>query len=239
MIIIPAVDIKGGKCVRLVEGVDGTETTFGNDPAEWAQKWTSQGAEYLHVVDLDGAFEGAPRNFDKVTEIIETAGVPVEFGGGVRSAAVVNALLEAGADRVVIGSALVDDRPWADSIFHTHPGNIAAGLDAREGKIAVHGWKDLTDVDAFDLARECQAAGAACIIYTDISRDGRMAGANLTAMREMVETVDIPVVASGGVTTIDDVLMLAAAGCAACIIGRALYDEKISLPEAIEAANLA
>ncbi len=238
MIVIPSVDIKNGKCVRLVEGREGTETVFDDDPAAAAERWISQGAEYLHVVDLDGAFQGIPRNFEKVVEIIGNSPVGVEFGGGVRETSVVNDLVEAGADRVIIGSALIDDRLWAESMMEAHPTRIAVGIDARQGKVAIHGWKDVTDIDAFKLARECAVTGAAALIYTDISRDGRMEGANLEAMRQMVETVTIPVIASGGVTTIDDVATLAAAGLAACIIGRALYDGRIDLNDAIEAARL-
>jgi phosphoribosylformimino-5-aminoimidazole carboxamide ribotide isomerase len=237
MLIIPAVDIRNGKCVRLVEGREDTETTFGDDPAEVARRWVSQGARYLHVVDLDGAFQGAPKNFAKVKEIIETSPVPVEFGGGVRQTPVVEALVAAGADRVIVGSAVVDDREWVNGLFDAFPLRIAVGIDAREGRVAIHGWKDLTEVDALELAAECEAAGAAAVIYTDIARDGRMEGANLAAVRAMVEAVQLPVIASGGVTTIDDVLSLAAVGCEGCIIGRALYDGRITLAEAIEAAD--
>jgi len=238
MIVIPAVDIKDGRCVRLVEGREGTETTFSEDPAQAAQRWIGEGAEYLHVVDLDGAFQGAPRNFEKVREIIENSPVPVEFGGGVRETEVIEHLTEAGADRVIVGSALVDNREWVEDMFEAFPLRIAVGIDAREGKVAIHGWKDTTDLDAFRLARECESAGAAAVIYTDIARDGTLRGANLDAMREMVENVDIPVIASGGVTTIDDVAALAASGCYGCIIGRALYDGRMTLAEAMEAGRL-
>ena len=192
MLIIPAVDIKDGKCVRLVEGREGTETVFADDPADMALRWVSEGAEYLHVVDLDGAFHGAPANFEKVREIIRSVSVPVEFGGGVRETRVVESLIEAGADRVIIGSALVDNLDWVMSLFTAFPLRIAVGIDAREGKVAIHGWKDLTDIDALELARGCEAAGAAAVIYTDIARDGKMQGANLDAMRAMVETVEMP-----------------------------------------------
>lgn len=237
LIVIPAVDIKDGKCVRLVEGREGTETVFCDDPAEMAARWVSEGAEYLHVVDLDGAFEGSPRNFDKVKEIIAASPVPVEFGGGVRETSIVEALMEAGADRIIVGSALLDNRKWVDEMFAAFPGRIAVGIDTREGRVAIHGWKDTTDVNALALAAQCEVAGAAAVIYTDISRDGKMAGANLDAMRAMVERVSMPVVASGGVTTIDDVMNMAAAGCDGCIIGRALYDGAITLAEAVRAAR--
>jgi len=237
MLVIPAVDIKDGRCVRLVEGREGTETTFGDDPAEWARRWVKEGADYLHVVDLDGAFHGLPRNFDKVAEIIDEAGAPVEFGGGVRETRVVAALVDAGADRVIIGSALVDTWEWAELTFQAFPGQIAVGIDAREGKVAIHGWTQQTERDAVDLARECERAGAAAVIYTDISRDGRMEGANLEAMADMVSATSLPVIASGGVTTTEDVELLARAGCHGCIIGRALYERRITLPAALEAAR--
>jgi phosphoribosylformimino-5-aminoimidazole carboxamide ribotide isomerase len=235
MIILPAVDIKGGKCVRLVEGREGTETTFGDDPAACAARWVREGAQYLHVVDLDGAFQGAPRNLAKVAEIARTGGVPVEFGGGVRETPVIEALLAAGVTRVIIGSAIIDNRHWAEAVLTAYGGRIAVGIDASGGKVAIHGWKTITDTGALDLARECESLGAAAVIYTDISRDGKMEGANLDAMRAMVEAVRMPVIASGGVTTLADVRNLAAAGCYGAIIGRSLYERRISLPEAIKA----
>ncbi len=237
MLVIPAVDIKGGKCVRLVEGREGTETAFGNNPADWALRWVHEGAQYLHVVDLDGAFEGAPRNLAKVQEIASVAGVPVEFGGGVRETSVVEALAGAGVARIIIGSSIIDDREWVEAVIRDFPGRIAVGIDAVGGKVAIHGWKKLTDIDSLALARECEAMGAQAVIYTDITRDGKMQGTNLEAMREMVETVSIPVIASGGVTTDDDVANLAAAGCHGAIIGRALYEGRITVQSAIAAAG--
>jgi phosphoribosylformimino-5-aminoimidazole carboxamide ribotide isomerase len=237
MIIIPAVDIKGGKVVRLVEGREGTETTFGDDPLAWAARWVREGAQYLHVVDLDGAFEGAPRNLPKVAEIAANAKVPVEFGGGVRETGVVDALIGAGVARVIIGSAAVDNREWVERMIEAHPGKIAVGIDAVGGKVAIHGWKTVTAVDAVSLAREWESAGASAVVYTDIARDGRMAGANLEAVRAMVEAVTLPVIASGGVTTLDDVRALSAAGCWGAIVGRALYEGRISLSFAVAAAR--
>jgi phosphoribosylformimino-5-aminoimidazole carboxamide ribotide isomerase len=233
MVIIPAVDIKGGRCVRLVEGREGTETSFGDDPAQWALRWVREGAQWLHVVDLDGAFRGAPCNLEKVKEIVKTAGVPVEFGGGVRDTSLVDAVIEAGVARVIIGSAVIDNKSWAAEIMKAHPRRIAVGIDASEGKVAIHGWKKVTDVNALDLARECEGLGAEAIVYTDIARDGRMDGANVDAMRAMVEAVGIPVIASGGVTTLYDVRTLAEAGCKGAIIGRALYEGRIALPLAL------
>jgi phosphoribosylformimino-5-aminoimidazole carboxamide ribotide isomerase len=233
MIIIPAVDIKGGRCVRLVEGREGTETSFGDDPAQWASRWVREGAQWLHVVDLDGAFRGVPCNLEKVKEIVKTAGVPVEFGGGVRETSVVDAVIEAGVARVIIGSAVIDNKAWASEVMKAHPCRIAVGIDASEGNVAIHGWKKVTDVDALELARECEALGAEAIVYTDIARDGHMAGANVEAMKAMVEAVRIPVIASGGVTTLFDVRTLAAAGCKGAIIGRALYEGRIALPLAL------
>ena len=237
MIVIPAVDIKGGRCVRLVEGREATETVFGDNPADCAERWVREGAEYLHVVDLDGAFEGAPRNLAKVREIARTAGVPVEFGGGVRETSVVEALVAAGVLRIIVGSSIMDNRSWVESLFSAYPGKIAVGIDAVGSKVAIHGWKKLTDVDALALARECEGLGATAVIYTDIARDGKMQGANLPAMRAMAKAVSIPVIASGGVTTIKDLVKLAAAGCHGAIVGRAIYEGRISLPEAIAAVR--
>ena len=236
MIVIPAIDIKDGKCVRLVEGRESTATVFEGDPADWALRWVREGAKYLHVVDLDGAFHGAPRNLPKVKEIVERAGVPVEFGGGVRDSEVVMTLAGVGVARIILGSQVVDRFEWAEKMFRALPGRIAVGIDAVKGCVAVHGWTKMTNIDAFALARKCQRAGAAAVIYTDITRDGKMAGANLEAMCVMAESVTMPVIASGGVTTVEDLTNLKAAGCHGAIIGRALYDGKITLKAAIEAA---
>lgn len=237
MIIIPAVDIKGGRVIRLVEGREGTETVFGDDPAELAARWVREGAQYLHVVDLDGAFQGAPRNLAKVKEIVRKSGIPVEFGGGVRDSSVVDALVEAGVSRVILGSSLVDNPVWAVSQLMMHPGRIAAGIDAIDGKVAVHGWKKLTDIDAIALAQSCEQHGATAVIYTDITRDGKMEGVDLARMKEMASAVQIPVIASGGVTTADDVRRLGQVGCHGAVIGRALYDGRISLADALQAAG--
>jgi len=237
MIIIPAVDIRGGKAVRLVEGREDLETVFGDDPADWAKRWVREGAKYLHVVDLDGAFQGAPKNFPKVQEIVQSAGVPVEFGGGVRDTAVVEKLINARVDRVIIGSQVIDEFDWAQKMFKAYPGKIAVGIDAVRGCVAIHGWKKITDIDAFGLARKCEKAGAAAVIYTDITRDGKMAGIDVEAMGVMVKFVTMPVIASGGVTTLEDVKRLSAAGCYGAIIGRSLYEGRIRLADAIAAAR--
>jgi len=237
VIVIPAVDIRGGKTVRLVEGREDAETIFGDKPADWARRWVREGAEWLHVVDLDGAFQGAPRNLPAVREIAETAGVPVEFGGGVRDMSVVHALVAAGVARIIIGSRAVDDPAWTAQVFKAFPGKIAVGIDAVNGKVAIHGWKTVTNTDAAELAQSCEKAGASAVIYTDISRDGKMLGPNVPAMRAMIQAVSIPVIASGGVTTIADLKRLAAAGAHATIIGRALYEGRIDLPKAIAAVR--
>ena len=237
MIVIPSVDIRGGKVVRLVEGREDTETVFGNDPSAWAERWVKEGAEYLHVVDLDGAFQGAPRNLLKVREIIQRFKVPIEFGGGVRETGVVETLVAAGVARIIIGSAIVDNRAWAETMFRKHPGRVAVGIDAMGGIVSIHGWKDRTRLPAYNLAKYCAESGASAVIYTDIMRDGKMGGPNLKAMRQMVEAVKIPVIASGGVTTADDLKDLAEAGCAGAIIGRALYEGRIRLADAMAAAR--
>ncbi len=192
MIVIPAIDIKGGRVVRLVEGRADTETAFGDDPAIWARRWASEGAEWIHVVDLDGAFEGAPRNLPQVRAVVEAVTAGIEFGGGVRDTSVVEALVGAGVARIVIGSAIVENRPWVEEMLARFPGRIAVGIDASGGMVAIHGWTTVTEIPALDLGRECEGLGAAAIIYTDIARDGRMAGANVDAMRAMVEAVKVP-----------------------------------------------
>jgi phosphoribosylformimino-5-aminoimidazole carboxamide ribotide isomerase len=237
MIIIPAVDIRGGKAVRLVEGREDAETVFGDDPADWAKRWVREGAKYLHVVDLDGAFQGAPKNFGKVQEIVQSVGVPVEFGGGVRDTGIVEKLINARIDRVIIGSQVIDDFDWAAKTFKAYPGKIAVGIDAVRGCVAIHGWKKITDIDAFGLAHKCEKAGAAAVIYTDITRDGKMSGIDIEAMGVMVKFVTMPVIASGGVTTIEDVKSLAEAGCYGAIIGRSLYEGRIKLGDAIAATR--
>lgn len=237
MEILPAIDLRGGRCVRLVQGDYGRETVFGDDPAAVAQHWASLGATRLHVVDLEGAKEGESRQLDTVAAIVRAVRVPVELGGGIRTLTAAKRALSLGVERVIVGTVALN-REVAASFFEALGECGVAGIDAREGKVAVRGWLDTTEVRAVDLARELVGLGARWIVYTDIGRDGMLQGANVAAMREMVEAVpQAKVIASGGVASVQDVRALREAGAAGAIVGMALYTGKLDLRAAIEAAS--
>lgn len=238
MQIIPAIDLRAGRCVRLRQGNYADETVFSEDPAAMAEHWVSQGAERLHLVDLDGARDGQPENLKSVRAILDRVHVPCQFGGGVRSNAAVAELLALGLDRVVVGTRAVEDPSWFETICRDFPGKICLGLDAREGQVATEGWTQTSATGAIDLAKRFDDLPLAAIIYTDISRDGMMSGVNLAAVEEMAKAVRTPVIASGGVTTLEDVRSLARIGVAGCIIGRSLYEGKISFPDAIRISKV-
>jgi len=225
--VIPAIDLKGGRCVRLRQGRMDEATVYGDDPAAWARKFEAAGAQWIHVVDLDGAFAGEPRNRDAVTAIVRAVKAKVEVGGGIRDLERIRAYLDAGAARVILGSAAVRDPELVAKAAAAFPGRVAVGIDAVRGKVAVQGWAEVTDVDASELARRMGAQGASAIIYTDIDRDGMQSGVNLDATRDVARAAAVPVFASGGVATLDDVralLPLAADGVAGVITGRAVYE---------------
>jgi phosphoribosylformimino-5-aminoimidazole carboxamide ribotide isomerase len=236
MQIIPAIDLRAGRCVRLRQGNYDDETVFGDDPAAMAQHWVSHGAERLHLVDLDGARDGHPANIASVRSILDKVRVPCQFGGGVRSTAAVAELLGLGLDRVIVGTRAESDTNWFSKLCGDFPGKICLGLDAREGKLATDGWTQTSTTQALELASRFDRLPLAAIIYTDISRDGMMSGVNLVAIKELVRQVSTPVIASGGVTTIGDVNALASSGVVGCIVGRALYEQTITLADAIRAA---
>lgn len=233
MLILPAVDLRGGQCVRLRQGDYSQETVFGSDPADMARRWVGQGATYLHVVDLDGAREGRPVNGHSVRRIVEAAGVPCQLGGGLRTEAHIGEALDLGVARVVVGTRAIQDPAWLEQLCRRFPERIVLGLDARGGRVATDGWQALSDVTALALARRCASWPLAALVYTDISRDGMMQGPNCDALAELAAAVPLPVIASGGVTTLDDVRRLAGLGLAGCIIGRALYEGTIDLAGAI------
>jgi phosphoribosylformimino-5-aminoimidazole carboxamide ribotide isomerase len=237
MQIIPAIDLRAGRCVRLRKGHYADVTVFSEDPAAMAQHWVSQGAERLHLVDLDGARDGQPANLKSVRAILDRGGVPCQFGGGVRSSAAVAELLALGLDRVVIGTRAVEDTGWFESLCRDVPGKICLGLDARDGRVATEGWTQTSTTRAIDLAKRFDELPLAAIIYTDISRDGMMSGVNLRGIEEMVSAVRSPVVASGGVTTLDDIRAILRLGAAGCIVGRAIYEGTISLSDAIRVSK--
>ncbi len=237
MQIWPAIDLRGGKCVRLVQGDYRRELVFGEDPAAMARKLVADGAECLHLVDLDGARDGEPANLPSIRAILEAVDVPCELGGGIRDEATIHRLLGIGLSRLVIGTRALRDSKWFREVARRFPGKLVLGIDARDGRAATHGWLETSDVPATELALQFDEEPLAAVIYTDIATDGMLAGPNLKAMREMQQAIRLPVVASGGVTTAEDVSRLAAIPVAGCIIGRALYEGKLTLSEALQAAR--
>lgn len=237
MQIWPAIDILGGRCVRLQQGDYQRETVFGEDPLAMARHWVEQGAECLHLVDLDGARQGAVVNRDVICAIVETVAVPCELGGGVRDEGTIAEWFSLGLNRLVVGTRALQDRDWFRRMTQQHPQRLVLGIDARDGRVATEGWLETSTVSAVELARSLAEEPLAAIVYTDIGRDGMLAGPNLDAMAAMREAVACPLIASGGVTELDDVVQLARLGVDGCIIGRALYEGRLSLPAALAAAR--
>jgi phosphoribosylformimino-5-aminoimidazole carboxamide ribotide isomerase len=236
MIIIPAVDIKNGKCVRLVQGRMEDETVFSNDPAAMARQWADAGAELIHVVDLDGAFEKSPRNLDAVKNIIDTVDTPIQLGGGIRTERTVKTLLDMGVKRVIIGTEAINNPEWVMQICRRFPGQVVIGIDARNGRVAIEGWTETTNTQAVDLAKRFEDCGVAAINFTDIYRDGMQTGPNIVETRRLAEAISIPVVASGGVATITDIknlLPLEKVGVTGVITGRALYSGTLDFRQAL------
>jgi phosphoribosylformimino-5-aminoimidazole carboxamide ribotide isomerase len=237
MLVIPAVDIKDGRCVRLYQGEMEKQTVYFDSPLEAARHWAEQGATLLHVVDLNGAVEGHPVHRAEIEVICKELSIPVELGGGLRSTKDVQEMLALGVARVVLGTKAYEDPGFMRSVCRQFPGKVVAAIDARGGKVAIKGWKEETSVDAVDLARRCEAHGAERIIYTDISRDGTSTGVNLEETARVAKALKIPVIASGGVDTIEDIKRLRALekdGVEGVIVGRALYACTFTLSEAIE-----
>ena len=239
MEIWPAIDLRGGKCVRLRQGDYRQETIFGDDPAAMARHWVELGARCLHLVDLDGARDGRPANLAGVRSIVEAVGerIACELGGGIRDEESIGALLDLGLRRLVIGTRAFREPEWFRGMCRKYPGRLVLGIDARDGRVATEGWLATSDVAATELAGRFAGEPIAALIFTDIATDGMMAGPNLAAMAAMRAAVPWPVVASGGVTTREDVARLAAVPMAGCIIGRALYEGPLTLPEALAAAG--
>lgn len=236
MIIIPAVDIKDGKCVRLFQGRMDAETVFSNEPVEMAKRWEDEGAEMIHVIDLDGAFEKHPKNLNAISKIIQTVAVPVQVGGGIRNMNTIRMFIDLGVKRVIIGTEAIKNPDMVKTASKAFPEQIVVGIDARNGLVAIDGWTETTRMLAIDLAKQFENCGVAAINFTDIHRDGMQTGPNIDETRSLAKAVSIPVVASGGVSTladIKDLLPLQEVGVVGVITGRALYDGNLSLKEAI------
>ncbi|MGA9282435.1 MAG: 1-(5-phosphoribosyl)-5-[(5-phosphoribosylamino)methylideneamino]imidazole-4-carboxamide isomerase [Pseudolabrys sp.] len=237
VILFPAIDLKEGLAVRLEQGDMARATIFHRDPAAQARAFEQQGFEYLHIVDLDGAFAGMPMNAAAVDRILETVGIPVQLGGGVRDTATVENWLEKGIDRIIIGTAAVRDPPFVKQAARDYPGRIAVGLDARDGKVAVEGWAETSELSVLDIARRFEDVGVSAIVYTDIARDGMLQGLNLDATVALAEAIRIPIIASGGLASIEDIKELLsphAGKLAGAIAGRALYDGRLDAAEALK-----
>lgn len=238
MMIFPAIDIRGGKCVRLLKGRFDQETIFADRPADMAIKWQSQGGKYLHVVDLDGALQGRPVNMAAIRDIISNVQIPVQLGGGIRDIASIEAWLEAGVSRVILGSIAVREPALVKEACRLFGERIVVGIDAKDGEVAVDGWGISGGIQATEFAKRMADVGVARIIYTDISRDGTLSGVNTEATIELARAAGIPVIASGGVAGIDDVYRVArAVDIEGMIIGKALYTGKIDLAEALRVAE--
>lgn len=236
MIIIPAVDIKNGKCVRLLQGRMDKETVFSDDPAAMAEKWEKAGAEIIHVVDLDGAFKKSPQNLTSIRNILQRVSADIQVGGGIRNAEIVKMLLDLGVKRVIIGTEAIRNPGLVKAACKAFPGRIVVGIDARNGWVAIEGWTQTTRMKAIDLAKQFEDTGVAAINFTDIRRDGMQTGPNILETRRMAEAVSIPVVASGGVSTLQDIIDLMPLkdiGVVGVITGRALYSGTLNLEEAI------
>ncbi|WP_221249876.1 1-(5-phosphoribosyl)-5-[(5-phosphoribosylamino)methylideneamino]imidazole-4-carboxamide isomerase [Desulfuromonas versatilis] len=236
MIILPAIDLKNGRCVRLEQGLMEKDTVYHDDPAAQARIWQEQGGELLHIVDLDGAFAGVPKNREAIKAIVEAIDIPSELGGGIRDLATIEAYLELGVDRVILGTVAKENPGLVEEACRKFPGRIVVGIDAKDGLVAVRGWADVTEKRASEMAREMEGFGVEAIIYTDIARDGMMQGPNIEATRQLAESINIPVIASGGVSSLRDIenlLAIESSGVVGVITGKAIYTGALDLREAV------
>ncbi|MBT2214789.1 1-(5-phosphoribosyl)-5-[(5-phosphoribosylamino)methylideneamino]imidazole-4-carboxamide isomerase [Virgibacillus dakarensis] len=237
MILFPAIDIRNGKCVRLVQGDYSKENVYSDSPVDIAIQWEKQGAEYLHIVDLDGAKTGDSPNKEMIQTIAENSPIPVQVGGGIRSLAIIEAYISAGARRVIIGTAAITDKEFLQKAVDQYGDQIAVSIDARGGLVATNGWMETSNVKAMELAGDLEQIGVKTIIYTDILKDGMLGGPNFAELQAINEATSIKVIASGGIASIQDIDKLAALDLYGAIIGKALYDGTLSLPSLMEASN--
>ena len=240
MLVIPAIDLKDGRCVRLRQGDMAAETVYSDDVTEVARRWQQQGAGLIHVVDLNGAVDGEPKNLPHIESVMKAVRVKVQVGGGIRTIDTVRRYLNAGVSRVVLGTAAITDRVFLERACLEFPQRIILGVDARDGRIAVKGWTAVSDVQAIDLLKELSGCSIAAVVYTDIARDGMLNGPNIPALKEVVECSSFPVIASGGITRLEDLRAVQSLGprIEGAIVGKALYDGKLDLQAAIAALGL-
>ncbi len=238
MIIFPAIDLRGGKCVRLIQGDFDKETVYSDDPQATALKWQFLGAKFLHVVDLDGARAGSPQNLDAIKKILAAVKIPIEVGGGIRTLEDTEKLLSLGVRRVILGSVAVENISLVEAAVKKFGDKIVVGIDARGGFVAVHGWEKSSAVKADELAKKIVAAGVKTIIYTDISKDGMLSGVNTKTFTELAKYSGAEIIASGGVKSIEDIRALKAAGIAGVIVGKAIYTGALDLKSAIEVVEV-
>ncbi len=239
MLIIPAIDLKDGKCVRLQQGRMEDVTVYSDNPASMAKRWQDEGAELLHVVDLDGAIEGKPVNLKSVNDIRRAVSMPIEVGGGIRDMETIDKLLSLKIDRVILGTSAINNPSFLKDVCRRYPGQILAGIDARDGMVAIKGWKETTQIRAIDFAKSLEGSGVKAIIFTDIKRDGLLLGPNIKSLKEFTESARLPVIASGGVADINDIKELMKLPLEGVIVGKALYSGSLNLKEAIKLAESA
>ncbi len=240
MIIFPAIDIKEGKVVRLLQGKFDEVTQYGEDPVDMARHWESKGAQWLHLVDLDGAQTGEIRNLDVIVNIAKTVNIPVQMGGGIRTKEDIEKLINGGVSRVILGTKIVEDRNFLKEILDIWKEKIAVSLDCHNGMVAQRGWTSTSNLKATEFAKELQGLGLTCLIYTDIARDGMLSGPNFESLKELLETVQIPIIASGGVANLEDIKKLSSLesdGLIGAITGKAIYEGKLDLEEALQLLN--
>lgn len=235
MLVIPAIDLKDGLCVRLLQGKKDAVTAYSDDPAKTAKRWESYGAKLLHIVDLDGAFTGSQKNFEAILKIRQAVKMPLQVGGGIRNIGTILNLFSAGIDRVIIGTAAIEDPEFLTYSCKKYPGRILIGIDAKNGMVAIRGWEEVTSTEARTLAQRLEIIGIAGIIYTDISRDGMLTGPNIDATRQMVECLKVPVIASGGISGIEDIKsLMSIKNLWGAITGKAIYSGALDLRDAIK-----
>lgn len=237
MLIYPAIDIMRGRCVRLVQGQFSRETIYADNPVEMALKWESMGAKYLHVIDLDGARTGKPQNAPIVIEMAAKLGIPMQLGGGIRTMDTIGIFISKGVERVILGTSAVKNEKFVKEALKVFSDNIVIGIDAKDGMVAMEGWEETSEFTSVDFAKKMEELGARTIIYTDISRDGMLSGPNFKAIEEMLNAVDMEIIASGGVSSLEDIKNLKSIGASGVIIGKALYTADIDIVQALEAAE--